>query len=88
MYGAAMPLDPPIRVAGNVIGLPFTLRTADGTAILTVSATGAVTLAAAASTLGFYGSAGATKPTGDSSTISTAEIWDALEALGLVTDTA
>lgn len=83
-----MPLDPPIRVAGNVIGLPFTLRAPDGTVLLTVSATGNVIIAAAASTLGFYGSAGATKPTGDSSTIDAEGIWVALATLGLVTDTS
>lgn len=88
LYGAVMPLDPPTRVAGNVIGVPFTLRAADGTVLISVAANGALTIAAAASTLGFYGSAGATKPSGDSSTIDAEAIWNALESLGLVTDTA
>ena len=78
-----MPNDPPIRVAGNVIGVPFTLKSNAGTTLLSLSDAGALSLGSVGGTLGFYGVAGVALQTGVA--VDAAGIHAALVALNLIT---
>lgn len=73
--------DPPIQIAGNVIGVPFLIRTDAGLTLFSATQANVVAVGNATSSLGFFGKTPATQPAAPTDA---ATIIAALQTLGLV----